>query len=66
MLYLPPVQRRAVIAAAGAAAAGTALDAAMSVAGDGSGTAGVHSAADQQNEPLRLLAHEGCRERIGG
>lgn len=66
MLYLPPVQRHAVIAAAGAAAAGTSLDAAMGINGGGNGSAGMEFGADQRHEPLRLLAHEGCRERIGG
>ena len=70
MLYLPPVQRRAVIAAAGAAAAGAAATAAGSLGS--SGAAGAQGPAVEagvvgdDHQPLKLLAHEGCRERIGG
>lgn len=69
-LFLPPaVRRRAVVAAAGAAAAGAALDAAMSGTGCKSAGAvpdsGAAAAAAGVHEPLELLAHEGCRERIG-
>jgi hypothetical protein len=64
MLYLPPVQRRAAIAAAGASAAGAALDAAVSVGAAFGGAGGVDSRGDD-HQPLRLLANEACRERIG-
>jgi hypothetical protein len=57
------LQRRAVIAAAGAAAAGAAVDAAVNLGSSVAGAGGV--AASEDHEPLRLLAHEGCRERIG-
>jgi hypothetical protein len=55
MIYLP---------AAGAAAA-----AAAAAAGKGSVGSSVGAVAGQQQQqhlPLRIVAHEGCRERIGG
>jgi hypothetical protein len=64
MLYLPPVQRRAAIAAAEASAAGAAPGAAMSMGSALNGAGGVGSGGDE-HQPLRLLANEDCRERIG-
>lgn len=74
-LFLPPMSlsRRGVMAAAASSAA------AVVGSGDGAGggagcgdedaaTAaadGSHHHSQQQQQPLKLLAHEGCRERIG-
>jgi hypothetical protein len=62
MIYLPAA---GAAAAAAAAAYGNRGVGSSAAAGDSAGSAASQQQQQQQHVPLRIVAHEGCRERIG-